>query len=175
MTNFALQSIFEGTLNGVTASACRVGTKKNKGDTDALALYIAEITERSIRREISSSDNGVIHDALIINIIRWQQHGYSFKIIKAPKLDPFFRDVPMKLRDSTREFTFLIALKYKDDRLELATFDAMTGSILSLLWRPLRILTIANALDIAIHVAAVIHPITPTTTQYKSRNQNVLH
>ncbi|KAG8864992.1 hypothetical protein FRB97_004850 [Tulasnella sp. 331] len=77
VTNPTLQLIFKTTLRGVTASARRVVrlaemVKKNMEDFRARALHIADISEKSIRRAVFVSDNGVVGDALLTKIIRWQ-------------------------------------------------------------------------------------------------------
>ncbi|KAG8869858.1 hypothetical protein FRB98_002115 [Tulasnella sp. 332] len=46
------------------------GVKDDNEGIDALALHVAEITERSIQRVVCLSDDGVVDEALLINIIR---------------------------------------------------------------------------------------------------------
>ncbi|KAG8843027.1 hypothetical protein FRB96_004470, partial [Tulasnella sp. 330] len=118
VTNSALQPPFKTTLNGVTSSACRVirlaGTvKKNKNDAKALALYISDITERSIRGAVSLSNDGVIGDTLITNLITWKRY-----------ID--------EVAGELKELTGLIVFKYTDDRLKTPTFNTRVGSIVSL-------------------------------------------
>ncbi|KAG8867052.1 hypothetical protein FRB97_003565, partial [Tulasnella sp. 331] len=119
VTNSALQPPFKTTLNGVTSSACRVirlaGTvKKNKNDAKALALYISDITERSIRGAVSLSNDGVVGDTLITNLITWKRY-----------ID--------EVAGELKELTGLIVFKYTDDRLKIPTFNTRVGSIVSLI------------------------------------------
>ncbi|KAG8862678.1 hypothetical protein FRB97_005511 [Tulasnella sp. 331] len=105
VTNSALQPPFKTTLNSVTNSAYRVvrlaGTaKKNKNDAKALALHISDITERSIRGAVSLSNDGVVGDTLITNLITWKRCGGSIVAVIGAVLTPFPTDILMRLQEN---------------------------------------------------------------------------
>ncbi|KAG8847959.1 hypothetical protein FRB96_001361 [Tulasnella sp. 330] len=118
------------TFTGVSVTgglkSCNEAAKKNKNDAKALALHIADITERSIRRAVSVSDNGIVDRPLLTNFIHWKQH-------------------TDEVAGQLEKLTGLVVFKYTDDRLQVRTFNTKAGYIVS------SILPAADASAMAVH------------------------